>query len=256
VPIFVPADAGDPLRQGDLLKDVTLCISGLDGKALTSTSRALVLSRRCSIEHAEQISVIRVSEFKESFYDELNKEAQSLDEVRRMYQSLRDGEAHPDRFYLGPYPEPPSLWAELDALFTISIPAVGDDRLAWLKAHRVARLDDAFTRDLHVRMFRGIATAGHDDFAWYPDGDLEVVVRLGEKFLTATKMEEGKANSALATAKASAADAGKLKGMEGEAKKWAEKRARIESELARYTAVRGARAGKKDAPPSSQPGEK
>lgn len=241
MPILVAPRSGDPLGQGDLLKDIVLHTTDLDGKAKSRTSRALVLSRRCAIEHAETVLVARVIDFKQPFYDELDKRAKSLDDARRMYQALRDGDSQPDRFYLGPILGSASLVVELDTVFTIAIPVGADDRSSWIAAHRIAQLDVAFVRDLHMRVFRSIATDGHDDYDWYADGDLDVVVSLGEKFLSAAKAKENEISSALAIAKAGGGDQNKVRGIEEEAKKQAELRSAIELELSKYKAVQEVR---------------
>lgn len=240
MPILVSPRTGEPLGQGDVLKDVTLHTTDLDGTAKSRQSRALVLSRRCAIEHAATVLVARVSEFKQPFYEELGKRAKSLDDVRRMYQALRDGESQPDRFYLGPILGSASLVVELNALFTIAVPTGAEERGDWLAAHRVAHLDREFVRDLHMRLFRSIATDGHDDYDWYSDRDLEVVVSLGEKFLSAEKAKEGELSSALAIAKAQGNARG-MQGIEEDVRRQAELLRAMESELARYRAVQAQR---------------
>jgi hypothetical protein len=175
MPIVVPLSNSDqPLSQGDLLKGIPLFASATDGSAAAHTAPyCIVISRPCVALNKAQVVVALVERTKER--PKLNTYKEALE----FFEDLRDGKGRPDMFYIGQLPnEPGSFSARLDSLHTIELPT-GGARQKYVSAARVARLDPAFARDLHQRLFRAFASLGFDDHSWYSTEDLQVLVALG-----------------------------------------------------------------------------
>jgi hypothetical protein len=87
-------------------------------------------------------------------------------------------------FYLGQLPGLGGRFAaRFDMLHTIQLPASGPERQSFVDARRIAVLHPDFVRDLHVRLFRAIATLGFDDHGWLSDSDLDWLVESGKSDL-------------------------------------------------------------------------
>jgi hypothetical protein len=199
MPIIVaPGDPLAPLTQGDLLKDVPLFVSGaLDTDApsavLHKVAYCLVMSRPCVALNKERVVVAAVERTKE------RPQLKTFNEAGTYFENLRDGKSRPDMFYLGQLPnETGSFSARLDSLHTIELPT-GAARQPFVSAARVARLDAAFARDLHQRLFRAFASLGFDDHSWYSTDDLQVLVALGVAARGALESAYQTANAAALT---------------------------------------------------------
>ncbi len=172
-----------PLSQGDILRGISLFAtpkSWLHEEVTakrTPHSLCLVLSRPCNVQHKAAIVVAAV----ERFSDSIPKEIESFDEMLDFLSAMRDGERSPDVFYLGQLPRMPGRYCcRFDALFTIEIPATENEHKTILQNHRIGRLSSEFIRDLHLRLFRAIASLGFDDHNWLPTADLDLLVSMGK----------------------------------------------------------------------------
>jgi hypothetical protein len=182
MPIIEVPQPGSPLFQGDILKDINLFLSTDGwaeggGQSVKSPHRlCLVLSRPCAIEHKETVIVASV----EKLVDKPPRDSDTFKTVLSFLTRLRDGPQSPDVFYLGQIPGLTGRFAaRLDLVHTIRLPPDGPERQSFVDARRIAVLNHEFVRDLHVRLFRAVATLGFDDHRWLSDSDLEWLVDSG-----------------------------------------------------------------------------
>ena len=169
MPILIESQKDKPLLQGDVLKDINLCISRIDNTPKVIKSYAIVLSRQCSIQNNTQIIVAKVK----NYPLEAIKSLDSIDKIKDFLQQQRDGISAPDRFYLGNIPgENTNRYAvNLDSLHTITTP-----NQCFINENRIASLCEKFIRDLHLRIFYSIARSGFNDISWLCDGDLKLLI--------------------------------------------------------------------------------
>lgn len=207
MPILLPPDPEAPLRQGDVLAKVSCYLTDEDGSALTSEpGYVLVTSRPCNTIRDEQIIVAQV--VPRSLSSDGVQGLEGVDETRRYLSGLRDGGILPDHFYLGEL-EPNSgkrYFAKFDSLHTIKIPSGLAERRAFLLKHRRFHLSLEFVRDLHIRIFLSFARLGFDDYDWYSNADLQMVIRQGEAALAKAQSDLANAERDLALADAANKD--------------------------------------------------
>ena len=186
MPILHPASPDTDLQQGDVLKDVYLAIADGAAAEVQGPGYAMVLSRNCNALRDGRIVVAEL--VARSFNGDV-KDLETLDEIRRFFAGIRDGRSSPDQFYLGPIgsDEQQRYVAKLDSLHTIIIPTDDTARRDFVNKHRSHRIDDAFARDLHMRIFGAFAPLGFDDFGWFCDADLACVIAAGNAELQAAK---------------------------------------------------------------------
>ena len=206
MPIIEIAKPGTPLSQGDILKDVNLFVTGevtnaSNGVAVASPlSMCLILTRPCGIEHKSSVIVAGVAKLK----DDVPRELDNFAKVQSFLTGLRDGLNSPDNFYLGQLPALAGRYgARFDMLHIIQLPPAGAEREAFVASKRVAGLHADFTRDLHVRLFRAVASLGFDDNGWLSDADLDWLLNRGRTDLLAAraKTQELKTQQASQNAK-------------------------------------------------------
>jgi hypothetical protein len=198
MPIIENPAPDAPLSQGDILKDVNLFATGegwhpTNGEPKKTTHRlCLVLTRPCGIVHKEAVIVAGV----EKLQDDVPREMAEFGKVLSFLNTLRDGLTSPDIFYLGQLPRLTGRYgARFDALHTIQIPLVGEERKAFVKAKRLGVLHVDFVRDLHARLFRAVASLGFDDHSWLSDPDLKWLVECGKAELAHLQAEVQKHRS-------------------------------------------------------------
>lgn len=203
MPIVIPPQSGRPLDQGDILKGVKVAATVAPTWKASFNIEAdfvLVVSRPCKAVRAEKIIVAPITTFdldlitlgqrlddgsKEKSKEREAPKRPSLDRLRRYLQGIRDGGDVTDSFYLGSLdPTKPGrrYAADLSALFTILLPEGEDhaERRTWVQECRVARLDEAYIRDLHIRLHLTFGRLGFDDHAWYTERDLDDMILAGE----------------------------------------------------------------------------
>ena len=156
-------------------------MGGVGGQSEKSPYRlCLVLSRPCVIEHKKSVIVAGIEKLK----DNPPRGADNFESVLSFLTRLRDGPESPDVFYLGQIPGMSGRFAaRLDLLHTIQLPPSGSERQLFVDARRIAILHPDFVRDLHVRLFRAVATLGFDDQRWLSDSDLDWLVESGKSDL-------------------------------------------------------------------------
>jgi hypothetical protein len=183
MPIIEHPQTGSPLSQGDILKDINLFLTAdgwgeIGGQSEKSPYRlCLVLSRPCVIEHKKSVIVTAIEKLK----DNPPRGADTFESVLSFLTRLRDGPESPDVFYLGQLPGMMGRFAaRLDLLHTIQLPPSGSERQSFVDVRRIAVLHHDFVRDLHVRLFRAVATLGFDDHGWLSDSDLDWLVESGK----------------------------------------------------------------------------
>jgi hypothetical protein len=138
-----------------------------------------VTSRDCKAIREGIVAVFPVHPFKL----EAGKE-DDFDKLLRRFEVDRDGDRAPDRFYLGPIvgtggtkSEGTRYAAHLDTPFSIQVPTGEPGRQSWIEHNRVWSLHPDFINQLHSRIFNAFARRGFDDIEWFPDEDLDVLVR-------------------------------------------------------------------------------
>jgi len=189
MPILLAPEPGAPLDQGDLLEGLTLAWSNGEGAVDAATGKGLVISRPCN---ATRESLVQVAVVVETTLNvkALLADGTSLESLRRRIDAVRDGDGSPDRFYLGPMlGNGNRLTAKLNHIVTVGVPEK-EARPVWVEKHRVARLDQAFRRDLHVRLFASIARQGFSDCGWYADKDLKIIVAHAEGIVSRMNAEK------------------------------------------------------------------
>jgi hypothetical protein len=190
VSILEPSRTVEKLAQGDLLFGLPLYHTTLfdeDAPAASSAQLCIVILRPCVLEHKETILVAAVLHSKDV------SSSASFEDTRDYLVSLREGEGKTDRFYLGQLgqfiQESASYehrlcrhFAHLDSLHTLRLCKKTSDAetrkasLNKLIKARVASLSRDFVRNLQTRLFGALAYEGFDDYAWYTNKDLELLI--------------------------------------------------------------------------------
>ncbi len=182
--IFEP-EADAPLRQGDILEGVALYQTADDGEEAVpvDVDYVLVLSRHCNAVRKSAVIVAAITEVTPEDFAKLSE--LSLDETRRYLAAVRDGDGTPDRFYLGPLPgrEPRRACARLDLVYSIQIPENDSARREWIASRRRGTLSNEHRRHLHTSLLLAFGREGFDDYAWWPDGDLKIMIAAGKREL-------------------------------------------------------------------------
>ena len=231
MPIIECPNENDPLSQGDILAGIHLFCSGQPeggngGAAIRAeTKYCIVLSRRCYLEHHTSAIVASVAKYPV----EPPKDAKTLDDVLLFLTGTRDGYRTPDLFYLGQLPDKTGRYCcHFDQLFTIQLPPTGEQRDVFVRQYRIGVLSNDFIRDLHVRLFRAVASLGFDDYGWLSDEDLKWVVATGQFDLDKAQEKLSDAERVQAGATASG------KPIKTDIEEKATARARVEAELRPY----------------------
>jgi hypothetical protein len=192
--IVVRPDEASPLSQGDILRKVPFAVTDADGN-LAAEGKAtylMVIARPCNALRDAALTVAPIVPFPVdlSVLNESKSESgPSLDRMRRILAGIRDGGQFSDTFYLGTLePSSKRFAAQLSTLSTIQVPVKPDERAAWIKDRRVWRLHEDFVKDLHLRLFVAFARLGFDDYAWFADADLAVMITAGESEVAGLKM--------------------------------------------------------------------
>ena len=211
MPIVVRPVEGDVLTQGDILQGLPFATTAADGTLQQDADARflLVISRPCRSIRDPSVIVARVHEWKldlpqlrqqiEGSKKAADGEKVTLDRMRRFLAGIRDGGQQTDTFYLGDL-QPNSqhrFAADLGSLSTLRVPTESGARAEWIKRHRVGRLDIEFARDLHARVFNAIARLGFDDYGWFADPDLEIMITEGQKELAQLQTALAEARSAV-----------------------------------------------------------
>lgn len=190
MPIVLPVADDSELTQGDILRDVPFYVTGVDTRAAADREVrfALVVSRPCKAIRDDIVVVapvipypVLLSEFTRGQADPVG----GLDRMRRILSAIRDGikgSEFCDALYLGAFRPTDSTRyaAQLHTLATACVPAKSEDRKAWVRDHRVARLSSEFVRDLHTRMILTFTRLGFDDQHWLSNEDLEIMITAGQ----------------------------------------------------------------------------
>lgn len=183
--IIEPHVQGLPLSQGDILKGIRLFLSreradaGAFEPAEAKFGMCLVLSRQCVVKHKQSLIVAGIVKYSEDVKPDM-----SFEETVDFLETAREGVNTPDQFYLGHIPSQAGRFcARLDSLHTIELPKKPEDRQAFVDAHRVARMNGDFVRDLHIRVHQAFANMGFEDYQWLPDEDLRLIVEKGNSEL-------------------------------------------------------------------------
>ena len=214
MPLLHPARDAEPLKQGDVLKDVQLYSATADGSpAGLASPYCLVLSRNCNAFRDKFILVVAIEPAAAESFEKITRNdaggLDKLDTVRRRYDALRDGDRRPDTFYVGEIPSatiPDQRFAaKLDSIHTIEVPAPKVARATWIGTHRVARLSDDHRRHLHGRVFDAIAHEGFDDYKWWSDLDLKAMLAVGKNQLAQFDIKISELEAHLATLPAKSA---------------------------------------------------
>jgi hypothetical protein len=182
MPIIETSRPGAPLSQGDILRDINLFSTGeawgsQNGTAMKSPrGLCLILSRPCVIEHKNSVIVAGIDKLP----DNTPRDADTFKRILSFLTNLRDGGSSPDVFYLGQLPGLSGRYAaRFDDLHTIQVPPTGPERVTFADAKRIGVLHRDFARDLHIRLFRAVASMGFDDHGWLSDSDLRWLVDSG-----------------------------------------------------------------------------
>ena len=196
---LVDPDPGQgPLAQGDIIKDVVMHTTTLDGRSKAIKDRALVISRNCNAARESTILVAAIVQFKSQALVDI--ETFRLDDMRRRLCALRDGDGTPDTFYLGQLDHTDTRYcAKLNSIFTIELhnhEAQASDRRNWIQERRIARLTSDHRRHLHQRILGAVSPEGFEDVEWLCDADLAVLIDAGHAEyvrLESAKSEENQA---------------------------------------------------------------
>lgn len=187
--VVAPAEDSD-LMQGDVLRDVPFLAVGIDGAPEVDRKGqyVLVLSRPCKALRDDVVVVAPVVPFPLELA-EIAKSGSSpaggLERMRRLLSGLRDGIKvgdFSDALYLGAFEDGATrrFAAQLTTLCTARVPTESGERKSWVNARRVGRLHVEFLRDLHTRLLLTFTRLGFDDYEWYSDADLDVMITAGE----------------------------------------------------------------------------
>lgn len=188
MPIVVRPEPNEPLCQGDILRQVPVFVTGIDGapQADPRARYVMVVSRPCKALRDTHVVVAPIFNYKLDVSALVKgDDPTSLDKHRRILAGLRDGisgGAFADALYLGTLEGSTSRFAaQLSTLHTVSVPEAKAGREAWIEERRVGRLSPDFVRDLHVRTTLSFQKLGFDDYSAYCDADLELIVNAGRK---------------------------------------------------------------------------
>lgn len=222
MPILVPPDPEAPLAQGDVLKDIVLTITGVDGNpAVIGPGYALVISRNCNALRDERVVVAEIVH--RSFEGDNLAKLVTLDDWRRFFSGVRDGRGLPDHFYLGDLDGDPNkrYVAKLDSLHTIEVPSEKNPkkRTAFIAKHRQYRLDPEYSRDLQIRIFAAFAPLGFDDQRCLSSPDLGLLILAGRADVSKAETELALAKQSLAREQAEGAKTEKIAGLQGNVSK-------------------------------------
>jgi hypothetical protein len=204
MPIIEPPDPELPLSQGDVLKGISLYLTGGSWAQTggehkkTAHKLCLVLSRPCVVGHKPNAVVAAI----EKMADNVPRDVETFEDILGFLTDLRDGADSPDVFYLGQIPGFDGRFgARLDSLHTIQIPPEADQR-PFTEQKRIGRLHGDFVRDLHTRLFRSFTTLGFDDHRWLSTQDLGWLVARGRKEVLDSQAAVEAARTALRAAEA------------------------------------------------------
>lgn len=174
------------MSQGDILRNVPFAVTTADGICGVDKKAAyvLVVARPCNASRKAAVTVAPVVPFPvdlTGLNESKSESGPTLDRMRRILAGIRDGGQFSDAFYLGTLEESHKRFAaQLSTLATVQVPAEPAERAAWVSRHRVWRLHDEFVKDLHLRIFVAFTRLGFDDYAWFADADLDVMITAGE----------------------------------------------------------------------------
>lgn len=203
MPIVERVSGEEPLSQGDLLRGLNFVslTEGGDADLSTVATWGLVLSRPCNALRDPTVVVASVAQFPLDLKIEAAP-GQELERMRRRLAGVRDGirgAEFSDSLYLGPidslYPTR-RYAADLTRLMTVQV-ATDAKRQDWVRARRVWRLGEGFLRDLHTRLALTFTRPGHDDYEWYSDADLDIMITSGRRDSKALGAESDIAESAI-----------------------------------------------------------
>jgi hypothetical protein len=190
--LIVESEVDAPLRQGDILCNILLYETADDGDAPVpvEVEHVLVLSRHCNAARKQTVIVAAIKDITPTGFFEQLKEL-SLDDARRYLAAVRDGDGKPDRFYLGPLPgREVRSFTCLDRIYSIQLPKDGSARQDWVRSRRRGTLSDEHRRHLHTTLLLAFGREGFDDYAWWPDADLKLMMDVGNKALAKAAMDE------------------------------------------------------------------
>lgn len=196
MPIIEQVNPAVPLAQGDLLKDVPLYISQIDPStgafsppAKTKADAALLLSRACALTNKTSFIAAAVFRLPDG---PPKTDTGNFEDIKTWLETLRDGEARPDRFYLGQIDAlgPGRYMAHFDALHTVSVGKAVVGTNTHLLQLRVGRLSFESARALQVHLFNAFSREGFEDFAWFSTPDLQWLVSAGEQDILAKNTVE------------------------------------------------------------------
>jgi len=247
MPILRKPLPGSPLCQGDVLHDVVCTVSDAAGVTALTAPYALVMSRPCDALRDGHIVVAPVNTHKVQLGEAGAKVKEikdlTLDDMRRLFAGIRDGGRFTDTFYLGNIgtKDNTRYAARLSILTTIGVPTGAAERAAWIIKHRVASLGNEFARDLHLRLFATYARLGFDDYEWYPEPDLEVMITAGQREVAAC--QQLVTDASFAVQKLEAVGTSVAPKMREEVTKKQADQARAEAALAPFLAEQQRRAG-------------
>jgi hypothetical protein len=203
MPIVIRPDMGAPLSQGDILRKVTFALANKSGELVADSKAtyALVMSRNCNAERDGVVTVAPILPFPVDLkaLKEARSDGPSLDKMRRILAGVRDGGHYSDNFYVGPLEDDGNkrFAAQLGTLCSIQVPTETIEREKWLHDHRIWRLQEEFLHDLHTRMFLTFARLGFDDYAWFADVDLSIMITEGEAEVASIQAEVSAAEQAV-----------------------------------------------------------
>jgi hypothetical protein len=242
MPILEQPILGSELAQGDVLSGVVLFAADVVKGAhvrVPERTHCLVVSRDCVAIRDPLIVVAPVKRFI------TQEKPEDEDDVREMYEYIRDGALEPDTFYLGSFgAENDRFAARLDELCIIKLPAAEAERKKWVDEHRVARLTTDFIRALPVRLFQTFGRVGYDDHRWYCTPDLEWFVKRARAGVAKIRADLATAEAVLAESQASApAERGRLEANAREIEKQKKLLREAEVKLTPFEAELNARRG-------------
>lgn len=198
MPIVEVPKTNGPLKQGDVLQGIKLFTTkepwGDDGGSSVKTEHnlCLITSRPCNLANKAYANVVGVRKWPDATPKGLDSFEKTLD----FLTTFRDGDRSPDVFYLGQLPNLKGRYcADLDSFHTIQIPRDIAEQTEFATKRRIASLTDDFVRDLHLRVFRTVASLGFDDLRWFSKFDLEMLVERGKADIVAAELALTEANA-------------------------------------------------------------
>lgn len=185
MPIIEPVDDSEELSQGDIICDVPLYTTDLEGTAKrVNESLCMVISRPCSACRDAVVNVVLVKQWINGL-----PESKTFDDALKVLKALRDGEGKVDLFYLGALPSKAERFvAILTNIFTVQVRRKDGKELdETIRKRRIARLHPDYVRDFHTKMFRAFASMGFDDLSWMSTEDLEYALLHARKDIQAVE---------------------------------------------------------------------